>query len=48
MSEACLENGEACLESKKPTSEEMRPEAVHEEVRKEDAAVKTVTVLKKR
>jgi hypothetical protein len=42
---ACQEATEACLESKEPTSELV---AVHDEVPKEEAAVKTVRALKKR
>jgi hypothetical protein len=39
---ACQEATEACLESKEPTSVETESAAVHEEVPKEEAAVKTV------
>jgi hypothetical protein len=38
---ACKESMEACLESKEPTSGEIEPVAVHEEVLKEEVAVKT-------
>jgi hypothetical protein len=43
-----FEQAEVSLESKEPTSENMRPEVLYEEVPKEEAAVKTVTGLKKR
>jgi hypothetical protein len=39
---ACQEGMEACLESKEPSSVEIEPVAVHEEVPEENAAVKTV------
>jgi hypothetical protein len=45
---ACQEATGACLKSKEPTSEEMKSKAVHEEVPKEDTAVKTFGALKKR
>jgi hypothetical protein len=45
---ACQEEMEDCLESKEPTSVEIEPVAVHEEVPEENAAVKTVRALKKR
>jgi hypothetical protein len=38
---------EACLESKEPTSVQVESITVHEEVPKEEVAVKTVTLLKK-
>lgn len=37
----------ACLENKEPTSDETESAVVHEEVFKEEAAVKTVRALKK-
>jgi hypothetical protein len=45
---ACQEAMEACLDSKEPTSLEVVSEVEHEEVPKEEAAVKTVGALKKR
>jgi hypothetical protein len=45
---ACQEAMEACLESKEPTSVEIESIVVHEEVPKEEAAVKTVRALKER
>jgi hypothetical protein len=44
---ACQEAMGACLESKEPASMEKEPVAVHEEVPKEEAAVKTVRPLRK-
>jgi hypothetical protein len=41
---ACQESMEACLESKKPTSAEIEPVVVHEEVPKEEVAVRTEKV----
>jgi hypothetical protein len=45
---ACQEAREFCLESKEPTSVETESVAGHEEVPKEEAAVKTVRTLKER
>jgi phage protein D len=45
---ACQEGTGACLESKEPTSLEIESVAVHEEARKEEAAVKPIRALKKR
>jgi hypothetical protein len=45
---ACQEAMEACLESKEPTLVEVESVAMHEEVPKEEAALKTVGALKKR
>jgi hypothetical protein len=45
---ACQEATEICLESKEPTSLEVEPEAERDEVPKQEAAVETVRVLKKR
>jgi uncharacterized protein (DUF3084 family) len=45
---ACQEETEACLDGREPTSMEMESVAVHEEVPKEEAAVKPVRALKKR
>jgi hypothetical protein len=45
---ACQEATEASLESKEPTSVEIQPVVVHEEVPKAQAAVKTVRALKRR
>jgi hypothetical protein len=39
---ACQETMKACLESKEPTSLEVESEAKHEEVPKEEAALKPV------
>jgi hypothetical protein len=47
MRDACLEKTEACLESKEPTSLEIEPVAVHEDVPKEEAAVKTFGAVKR-
>jgi hypothetical protein len=44
----CQGMTEACLESKESTSLEVGPEAKHEEVRKDEAAVKSSGALKKR
>jgi hypothetical protein len=44
----CQEATEACLESKERKSVETESVAVHEEVPKNEAAVKTVRALKKR
>jgi hypothetical protein len=43
---ACQETTEGFLECKGPISEEMQYEAVHEEVPKEEAAVKSFGALK--
>jgi hypothetical protein len=45
---ACQEATEACLESKEPTSVETESVAEHQEVPKEEAAVKTARALLKR
>jgi hypothetical protein len=45
---AYQEATDACLESKEPTSEEIESLVVHEEVRKEEAAVEPIAALKKR
>jgi hypothetical protein len=44
---ACKEAPEACLESKEPASLQIESEAEHEEVPKQEAAVKPVRALKK-
>jgi N-acetylglutamate synthase-like GNAT family acetyltransferase len=43
----CQEKTEACLDCKEPTLLEVESIAVHEEVPKEEAAVKIVRALKK-
>jgi hypothetical protein len=45
--EACLEKTESCLESKEPVRLELESIAVHEDIPKEEAIVKTVGALKK-